>query len=198
MKTAFTFLLLGLLAATCPAAIVYSGLQNIPISSTFDSTFVDVDAATSGGGETAGWDIEAFFGGEAFGNSPAFQPVRESTANDSAILNLTPGITVGAGSTYAMSYAGSATHIGSDPDQFQSGIAGYLGFRITPDGGGDPWYGWMQVIFSNTGAQGTIVDWAYDNSGAPIAVAAVPEPSTAMLLAVLLSSFAATWRKRGR
>lgn len=195
MKTAFAFLLPALLAATCPAAIVYSGLQNIPISSTFDSTFVDVDAATSSGTEAAGWDIEAFFGGEAFGNSPAFQPVRESTTNDSAILNLAPGITIGLEGTFAMSYAGSTTHIGSDPDQFQSGAAGYLGFRITPNDGVDPWYGWMRVIFSNTGEQGAIIDWAYDNSGAPITVGAVPEPSTALLLAVF-TSFAAVSRRR--
>jgi type I restriction enzyme M protein len=63
-------------------------------------------------------------------------------------------------------------------------------------GTGD-YYGWMQVTLHDTGSIGTIHDWAWDNSGVAITVAAVPEVSAVggcafMLLGALLS------RKRRR
>jgi hypothetical protein len=177
-------LLLILAASTSlsSAAVIYSGLQNIPISSTFTSVYVDVDAVTFSGTFASGSDIDAFFGGEAFGNFANFQPVRQTVAVDSAIVRLLPGATVDGSNTYATGPAGSSDHIGPAIDQFQDGETGHLGFRLFTNGGAGPYYGWMRVNFSNTGANGSIIDWAYENSGAAITVGTIPEPSAAVLL----------------
>lgn len=194
MKTAFPLLLLALSAASAPAAIVYSGIKDLTISSTFDSLFLNIDNAATSGSEMSGWDVEVFFGGEGFGNSETFQPVRQTTAADSPIVPLESGATVDLSGIYAISYAGSDSHVGPGANQFQSGETAYLGFRFTPDAGGGPYYGWMQVIFSNTGGEGKIIDWAYEDSGAAITVGAVPEPSMAAL-AMLSLPFLLTRRR---
>lgn len=192
-----TLAALVLTAASGHAAIVYSGLQNIVISSTFSSVYVDVDDISSSSTQTSGWDIDAFFGGEAFGNSANFQPVRQTTSISSDIVRLGAGDIVDAFDIYAAAAAGSSTHIGINPDQFASGVTGYLGFRLVDNSAAGPFYGWMRVNFSNTGAPGKIIDWVYDNTGAGIIVGAVPEPSSVALLGLgtLMLAFG---RRRGK
>ena len=68
----------------------------------------------------------------------------------------------------------------------QLGAQGLLAFVMQETVGGPNRYGWMRIIISNTGA-GTIVDWAYDNSGASIQAGytgtiLIPEPSRMLLL----------------
>ncbi|NJM37749.1 MAG: PEP-CTERM sorting domain-containing protein [Akkermansiaceae bacterium] len=178
----FCLAALAITSATGHSAILYSGPQNILISNSFTSVYIDVDAVTSGSAQLSGWDVDAFFGGEAFGNSSSFQPVRQSTSVSSPIVSLAVGDLVDAFDIYASAQAGSSTHIGTGANQFASGVTGYLGFRLIDNNSQGPFYGWMQVNFSNTGAPGTILDWAYENSGAAITVGAVPEPSSVLLL----------------
>ena len=51
-------------------------------------------------------------------------------------------------------------------------------------------YGWVEILLANgdldssTGPNVTIYGWAYDDQGNPIAMGAVPEPSSAMLFVV--------------
>lgn len=186
---------LALFSADAKGAIVYSGELNIPISSTFDSTYLDVDAFSSVPAASLGWDIDAFFGGEAFGNSAAFQPARVSVGADTAILRLDPGAVVDVSLNYFNAAAGSSAHMGNGAGQFASGTEGYLGFSFTENDGNGPYYGWMRVVFSNAGGTGTIVDWAYDNTGAPISVGVVPEPSAMMLGGI--GALALAFRRRG-
>jgi len=189
MKHSFLFpVALTILAVTTsvsPAAVLYSGLQNISVSNTFvNSVYVDVDAASSSPTQASGWDIDAFFGGEAFGNSANFQPVRQSVSISSAIVRLNLGDLVDSSDIYATAAAGSSTHIGINPDQFASGVTGYLGFSLIDNSAIGPFYGWMRVNFSNTGDTGTIIDWAYDNTGAGITVGTIPEPASCALFGI--------------
>ncbi len=180
--------------AASPAAILYSGLRNISVTNSFTSVYLDVDAITVSASEVPGWDIDAFFGGEAFGNSADFQPVRQSVANNSAIVRLYFGDIVDATDIFATTAAGSSTHIGNAADQFASGAEGYLGFSLIDNSDAGPYYGWMRVNFSNSGGTGTLIDWAYDNSGAPITVGVVPEPASITLLG--LGAVALVLRRR--
>lgn len=181
MKKQFKILATLALTASCGhSAILYGGMKNIPISNTFTSIFVDVDNL-SGSGTSAqqpGWDVEAFFGGQGFGNSSTFQPARASFSNSSAILNLTTGSTVDNALIYFNAAAGSSTHIGTNPGQFASGSEGYIGFKNGSN------FGWMRVSFSNTGDTGTIIEWAQELDGSAITVGAIPEPSALALLAL--------------
>lgn len=167
-----------LTAASSPAALVYSGYQNISISNTWDSVYVDVDQSGISPTQASGWDIDAFFGGEAFGNSANFQPVRQTVAVDSAILRVDLGAVIDGSRNYYHAEAGSSTHIGTAPDQFASGVTGYLGFQLVDNSAAGPFFGWMRVNLSNTGEIGRILDWTYENSGAAITVGAIPEPTS--------------------
>lgn len=191
MKTLFQlFAAFAITSASAHGAILWSGLvggpNNITVSNTFTSVFIDVDNFSNPGSPTqqTGWDINAFFGGEGFGNSANFQPARASFSNSSAIINLTTGSLVGNSLIYFNGAAGSSTHIGNSAGQFVSGSTGFIGFTLIDNAANGPYYGWMRVNFSNTGGTGTIIDWAYENSGSAITVGAVPEPTSLALLAL--------------
>jgi len=190
-----SIVLLACSGISTEAAVVYSGTLNVPVSSTFDSTYLDIDAFSSVPSAGAGWDVDVFFGGEAFGNSAAFQPARVSVGANTAIIRLGAGTVIDASLNYFNGAAGSSAHMGNGAGQFASGSEGYLGFRFTENDADGPYFGWMRVVFSNTGGAGTIVDWAYDNSGAPIAAGVVPEPSAMMLGG--LGALALAFRRRG-
>ncbi len=173
------------------SAVIYSGVQNVPIPTTFDGVYLDIDTATTSASVITGWDINPFFGGFAIGNSAAFQPVRAGTGNSDAILNLAYGTLVDSLLNYTTGEAGSSDHIGGGANQFTVGNEGYLGFKFTTNGNSGPFYGWMRMTVTVNTPGGTIHDWAYDNTGAGLLVGsltAVPEPSRAMLgLAGLLA-----------
>ena len=178
-------LILGFIPASAThAAVIYSGLQNIPIATTFDGIYLDIDNASTSTSTILGWDINPFFGGYALGNSASFQPVRASTSNMAAILNLAPGTPIDSLLDYATGEAGSSTHIGGGANQFTAGSQGYLGFRFNTNSNAGPYYGWMRVTFTVNTSGATIHDWAYDNTGGTIlaGLLAVPEPSRALLL----------------
>ena len=176
--------ILAITSGASSAAVIYSGPQNVSVTNSFTSVYIDVDALVAQSSETPGWDVDVFFGGEAFGNSPSFQPVRQTIANNSAIVRLYFGDVVDSTDIYASTAAGSTTHIGGSADQFASGADGYLGFRLIDNSSVGPYYGWMKVNFSNTGDMGTIIEWAYDNTGSGISVGAIPEPATYSLLGI--------------
>lgn len=175
----------GLLLQPARAAIIYSGLQNIPIPTDFNGVFINVDTGAYGASAMTGWDINPFFGGAGIANSPSFQPARTSTANDAPIVRLSFSDFVDAGLNYSTGFGGSGdpvSHLGTDPGQFTIGDFGYFAFQLTTDNNDGPYYGWMQAIFTDASTVGSIVDWAYEDTGSPIAVGAAPEPSRSILL----------------
>lgn len=179
------------------AAIVYSGLQNIPIATTFDGTYLDVDTATTSASAITGWDVNFFFGGYGIANSAAFQPVRASTSNMSAVLHLAAGTLVDGTSVFSSGEAGSDSHMGTGVVQFASGTDGYIGFKFTTNASAGPYYGWMRVDLTYNTAGAVIKDWAYDNTGLGINVGsllAIPEPGRACLL--LIGCLGITFRRR--
>ena len=178
-RSLIAFTLLG--SVSSQAAIVASGIRDLAISNTFQGLYLDVDAGTVVAEETVGWDINPFFSGEAVANSPSFQPVRTTVNVSSAILNLSFGQTVNTASIFASGYAGSDTHVGNGIGKFVSGSEGFIGFKLTTNGGSGPYFGWMRLTLSNTGSGGVIHEWAYEDSGTAITVGAIPEPSALAL-----------------
>jgi len=182
-----------LIAFTCLStsqawsAIVYSGIQDIPISTTFDGTYLNIDDGATSSSEFSGWDINFFFGGTGIYTSADFLPVKESTDWLAGVRNLAPTVAVDGTSEFFSSGIGaSETHLGAGAEQFAVGTLGYIGFQFSPDAGGDLLYGWMRVTLTNNVSGGLIHDWAWEDSGAAIMVSAVPEPaSSAMLLGAL-------------
>ena len=160
------------------AAIVYSGEKNIGITSDFNGVFISVTAQQSSTPANGLWDLNPIFGGLGIANSPGFQPVRTGTGNEAPILALSLGASVGGFLTYSSGWGGSGAeddsgHLGAGAGQFTDGQTGYLGFKLLS--GTDVSYGWMRVNLTSNGETGSVVDWAYDNSGSPILTGAVAD-----------------------
>ena len=80
-------------------------------------------------------------------------------------------------------------------EQWAVDTTGYAGFTF--DLGSGPLYGWMQIHFDASGTDFTVQQWAYDDAGAPITVAAIPEPSVVILLGLGVAALAAAWKRGG-
>jgi hypothetical protein len=188
MKRLLALVLLScVIGHSAQAAVIYSGLQNIAIPTTFDGVYLNIDNAASSTSTITGWDINPFFGGAGIANSAAFQPARTGTGSTDPVVNFNAGDLIGGGLFYSSGFGGSgdpASHLGTGAGQFAVGQEGYLGFRFNTDASSGPYYGWMRVIFSNNTADGLIEDWSYDDSGAAISipVSAAPEPGRTIFL----------------
>jgi hypothetical protein len=183
MKTAQRTLLLAALAlagaATAPAAIIYSGLQDITIPTTFEGVSVEIPGGVTPTPDAPGWMVNFFFGGFGIANSDLLQPVRSGTTINDPVLNLAPDTLISLSSSFAAGFGGSQTHLGPNPGQFAEGSEAYLGFAANI--GGTAKYGWMRVELTANTAGGLIRDWAYESTGGAIRVAAVPEPGALAL-----------------
>ncbi len=177
------------LAALSPAsaAIVYSGLQNIPIPFTFNGVYLNVitGAATNTepsdfmGSPTVNFD----FGGVDISNGTNLRPVVNTT---NQVFNIPVSMTINSGSTFAAGTNASTMHLGPAAGQFQVGSAGYMGFAMNPGGTGER-YGWIQMVLNNDSGGGKIVQYAYESTaGTAIMAGAIPEPGafSCLLLAV--------------
>jgi autotransporter-associated beta strand protein len=187
-------LTIGALALVMPATadVIYSNLQDIAIPATFDGLYLNVETGawnTSMAAPVAGWDINPFYGGRAFANSPDFQPVRSGTGSSSPILNLAAGVTVGSGSTYSTFVQGDGGETPGAPGygssqmltglggNFTASTEGYLGFRLNGTN-----YGSMRVVLTNNTSGAYIKDWAYDTSGASVEVGAIKQVGQDVIL----------------
>lgn len=176
------------LCSSASAAIVYSGIHDIPIPTDSEGVYLDLDSGTASVtfGDVPGWDFNATFGGFTLYNSASFQPARSGTDDLDPIVALTFGDTVDATRNFASADGASDGHMDTVGGTFPPGGERYLGFQFTPDGGLSPFYGWMRVTFTVNQPGGILNDWAWDDSGAAITAGAVPEPSALLLSALSL------------
>lgn len=186
-------------ARSANAAVIYSGIQDIPITVTFEGVYLDVDTGATSASEFSGWDINPFFGGQGIANNMFFQPIRIGTNFLDPYRNLPGGSLIDAAtSSYSLGQGGTDTsHLGAGPDQFHEGIDGYLGFQFTTNSSDGPYYGWIRLNLTLGTGTGFIRDWAYDDTGSGVfagSLISVPEPGRVALL--LLGAFAALMSRR--
>jgi hypothetical protein len=175
-----------------PAAVIYSGLTNEPIPGDTNGVYLNpLVGTTTVDPYFTTWTFEPwlnpFMGGVYVASNSLLCPV--ITGVDT-IVNLTAGTVIDGSLTFTSSESGSAGHTAAvvTPNKFTLGTPGYLGFKFKPTASStDTFYGWAQVVFTNTGSGAKIIDWAYDDaSGTAIAAgftgSSVPEPSRAVLL----------------
>ena len=192
-----SFLPLVASAGMAHAAIVYSGVQNIPIPVSpppvgLEGVYLNIATGATTTAFPADWAtapwINPFFGGVNIANSALLRPV--ITGADQ-IVNLAPGTVINGGSNFVLGESGSATHIGAAANQFQLGTQGLIGLTFKTTAAGPDLFGWIRINARNA-ASGTIVDWAYESTpGVGIAagqITAVPElawDSRFLLLGIL-------------
>jgi hypothetical protein len=170
-------------AAAVPSAQATIITFNTPIvvPQTFQGVYINlgngVNAPTPGG--APGWDINPYLSGAqlAFFWGAATQGGGVAATTTGPYLGLSAGTVVGPGSIF------STTALGTTGSPFVTTGTNILGFRFFNEATGAVDYGYM---FLSTTAPGgfpaTVLNWSYDDTGAPITV--VPEPTTAALLSI--------------
>lgn len=178
------------------AAIVYWGTP-VAVPGNIDGVYVNVVSHASGatGGAVAGWDINPYNGGSnLYSNGTAIGTAYVNTtgATGTIAANLAVGTLISAASNY-----NSTGAIQSTTTTFTAGVPGIVGFKFKRESDSAVLYGWFRLIRgSATTVAGTIVDYAYEDTGAAIAAGdtGVPAPGALALLAV--GALGARGRKR--
>jgi hypothetical protein len=143
------------------ATIVYSGIVNIPIPGNVDGVYLNLTTGVSGAtaAATPGWDINPYFGANTFF---AAAPGYGTVVSGASVANMSTGTVID---------GTNATGTVGDGSLFPTSAPGGLyGFRFQDENnGGAVRYGWARIIRgATTTTAGTLVEYAYDDSGAGI------------------------------
>src|SRR5436190_7137391 len=160
------------------AAIVYSGVVNLQIANNINGLYLNMVTGQTSTNGFAGEDINPYFGGTNMWMAPAFGNAAVTTDGTSA-QNMPSGTPVGPSSLFA---AGAYPTMGN----FLAGQPGLFGIRFMRESDTTLHYGWLRIV-KTTGGNGTVVDYAYeDTANAQILAGAtgVPGPGSLALLAV--------------
>jgi hypothetical protein len=187
------------------AAIVYSGIQNVPLTNGSPGIYIDLVTNQVSGAPFTGWDINPYVNGGSSGTffgmylpggtTPLLVKSSSPTAGGADVAKLTAGATIGPSSTLIGQPAQFGFMNNATAGDWVPAGTGYMGIQFTEAGvnGGNPMYGWVEISKATDGEPPrggptgiTFVDWAYDNTGAAINAGqtVVPEPSSLALLAV--------------
>jgi hypothetical protein len=182
-------------AAVAPpakAAVIYSGLVNIPIPNSFSGVYIDLDTGNPAlAAAFVGWDFNPYNGGDSIYTSAAGGGSNLGLFRTGSMLpSLAPGTLVDSAATYAPGIVSAANN--GLPD----GGTGYYGFKLAPTGsGGSAYYGWVHLTRGAGSAAGNVIDYAFETNGLGISVGAVPEPTSLALLGLGAVGLA-RWRGR--
>ncbi len=192
--------------AVAKADIVYSGMVNINVPSTTSGIYINLATGVFGTtpASSPGWDLNPwavllnnFWANNAA--SPMDGVVGNFTGGSSATLvdNLPLGTILDGSWTYVRSNGSETT----GATAFTLGSTNnYIGFRFLNEMTGQLNFGWAHFELGATaGAQPrTLIEFAFDNSGAAIPVGAIPEPTTLGLLGLAAMGALGVRAWRGR
>jgi autotransporter-associated beta strand protein len=169
-RSVLLVILLFVIPYSAQSAIIYSGLRNIAIPTTFDGIYLDIDTGATSTSTITGWDLNFFFGGIGIGGSDAFQPARMGTGNMDTIRLFGVGDLIDNTLSFSTGETGSSDHLGATGN-FKEGVEGYLGFRFTRNNLSSPFYGYMRLTLTANEPGAVIHDWAWDDTGGSLQVA---------------------------
>ena len=189
-------------APSAKADIIYSGPLTLNVPSTTAGIYLNVVTGVSAvaPGGSPGWDLNPWGSGSLFlyGPSAGNGALDNFAGGSSPTLadNLPVGTSVGAASTF-----GSVSVETTGATAFNlSSSANYAGFSFLNETTGVTDYGWVRFSISTTftAQPRSIVGYAYDNTGAAIAVGAIPEPTTTAALGLGVLALGAVSVRRMR
>ncbi|MFM7133079.1 MAG: hypothetical protein ACKO0W_02045 [Planctomycetota bacterium] len=178
-------------AAAAAATVVASGANaaivawencNLVIPNNIDGLYINVEARTSGsaGSVVAGWDINPYSATSlTWFNATGTGMMRYPGVTTGSAGNLVGGTVVGASG----SYGSGAVTVGSAAGNWQLNAINKFGFRFVAADGGTK-YGWgtFSIGASISGADRTITNIYFEDSGASITVLPIPAPGAIALL----------------
>lgn len=188
-------------------AIIYSGLQNQDVINGSTGIYIDLEMGAgitniivppgpgAGRGMMPGWDMNFYiYGGTTLGLGIPFNSFGVVGSGSNAVV-LTGGTQIDSLSAFI---SGPAFANGTYPNMLPNwnNASGFLGISFT-DSGANRRYGWVRLTTGANGLPATVVDWAYDDSGAGIVAGAVPEPGSMALGCLAAGALGVVaWRKR--
>lgn len=171
-------------AQNADAALVYSGVVNIPVPDNIDGVYMNVVTGATGAVPPAGWDINPY--SAVAGGFHLWGAGTQTWLSTSAAIagpyNLAQGTPIGGAATNFFR-PGGGTDVGLQMNLNSSN--NLLGFRFTNEAAANQvQFGWVRLQFGATAGQRSIVEYAYDNAGASVEAGVVPEPASLGLLAL--------------
>jgi hypothetical protein len=167
---------------------------SIAVPDTLSGVYLDLvtGASSASGATTPGYDFSAYENGPIwFYPDGTDDGVVGKTSTETASAEAF-GAPISSASKFLTAYGYAAT-------PFDVTGTEYAGIEFQNDNTGAVNYGWVELqTTATTGFPATIVGYAYDNSGAPIAAGAVPEPGTTAALALGALSLGAVGLRRWR
>ena len=179
------------IAASSNAAIVAWENCNLVVPNTIDGLYINVQDRTTGsaGSVVAGWDINPYSATAlTWFNAVGTGMMRYPGVTTGSAGNLAAGTVIGSSGSFG---SGSVV-VGSNPGNWQLNAVNTFGFRfVASDGGTKYGYGTFAIGSAINGADRTITNLYYEDSGASITV--VPAPGAIALLG--LAGFAGRRRR---
>lgn len=160
---------------TSQGAVIYSGVVNVSTLSTGGTySLPNLSAINVDGQSASEFSLTSYGSKIKIHQLGSFSADFDFVGTSSSPTNHASGVSVGASSSF------SSNANADIPSSFGVASNSYIGFRFNPSGS-QTLYGWGQLSLSADSTTMTLVDYAYDDTGASILTAAVPEPSVSLL-----------------
>lgn len=171
--------ILMLAPRTVLASLACTPEQNLDVSPSGEGLYINLVTDDSGTaeGDVPGFDFNPYAAQTSdppnqlkfYWGSPSYGGAGVATSGDVYAV-LQAGATIGPDSLF------TRAAFKGDTSAWQAGVSdGYLGARFTNEAAGILNYGWIRLASSAPrGFPLTVVDWCYEDSGAPITIEAPP------------------------
>ena len=166
-------------------AVVVTFNAPISVPNTFAGVYINLLSGASGitPASVPGWDFGPWGNGGTltffWNGTPASSSGGVASTTTGPYLDLAAGTTISSASTF------SATAATAQAAAFQSTGTHTLGFRFFNESTSAINYGYLSMTTTGPlGFPATVNGWSFENSGAAITVAAVPEASTTAMFAM--------------
>ena len=177
------------------AGVIYSGPLSTDFGVTNGSKDITMQGATAemrltGSSPMMGSSLRVVRAGDSF-------QMRNYTTNTDVVQPLASGANVGAATNTPNQTSGDFYDDSPVQGAWETvGETNCFGFSFKDEGSATTLYGWAEVK-RLAGCEGSLLGWAYDDTGGAIQVGAgVPEPSTLALYALGAAGVAACRRRR--
>jgi hypothetical protein len=171
--------------ASANAAIVWSGIVNINVPSTTSGVYLNVVTGQTGTSSSlSGWDLNPWSSTALnfFNSTTSGQTVRTDMVGSGTVANnLAQGTLISGASTFTNN-TGTQTTTGLNLNSSNN----LFGFKFWHEGAGAYRYGWVRIsLGTSAGAQPrSIVEYAYEDTGAGLEAGVVPGPAGLAALAL--------------